>query len=171
MFDSNIAIVVADVSRMFKRYRRPRHRVMEAFGLPLSKGACDEFWALRGISLELQRGDSVGLIGQNGAGKSTLLNIVCGRLQPSLGSVTVRGNVQALMELGTGFHPEFSGRQTSCPRSLTRELPDGRPDGLSMPSSTFRSWMNSSTSLSKPIPAACTPDWRSRSLPRSYPIS
>jgi ABC-type polysaccharide/polyol phosphate transport system ATPase subunit len=83
---------------------------MEAFGLPIPKGAYDEFWALRGISLELERGDSLGLIGQNGAGKSTLLNIVCGRLQPSSGSVTVRGNVQALMELGTGFHPEFSGR-------------------------------------------------------------
>ena len=66
---------------------------------------------MRGISLELERGDSLGLIGQNGAGKSTLLNIVCGRLQPSSGSVTVRGNVQALMELGTGFHPEFSGRE------------------------------------------------------------
>jgi ABC-type polysaccharide/polyol phosphate transport system ATPase subunit len=110
MFDSNIAIAVADVSRMFKRYRHRRYRVMEAFGLPLPKGAYDEFWALRDISLELERGDSLGLIGQNGAGKSTLLNIVCGRLQPSSGSVTVRGNVQALMELGTGFHPEFSGR-------------------------------------------------------------
>jgi ABC-type polysaccharide/polyol phosphate transport system ATPase subunit len=110
MFDSNIAIGVMDVSRMFKRYRHPRYRVLEAFGLPLRKGAYDEFWALRGISFELERGDSLGLIGQNGAGKSTLLNIVCGRLQPSSGSVTVRGNVQALMELGTGFHPEFSGR-------------------------------------------------------------
>ena len=111
MFDSTIAIAVTDVSRMFKRYRHPRYRVMEALGLPLPKGAYDEFWALRGISLELERGDSLGLIGQNGAGKSTLLNIVCGRLQPSSGSITVRGNVQALMELGTGFHPEFSGRE------------------------------------------------------------
>ena len=111
MFDSTIAIAVADVSRMFKRYRHPRYRVMEALGRPLRKGSYDEFWALRGISLELERGDSLGLIGQNGAGKSTLLNIVCGRLQPSSGSVTVRGNVQALMELGTGFHPEFSGRE------------------------------------------------------------
>ena len=111
MSDSNIAIAVADVARMFKRYRHQRYRVMEAFGLPIPKGAYDEFWALRGISLELERGDSLGLIGQNGAGKSTLLNIVCGRLQPSSGSVTVRGNVQALMELGTGFHPEFSGRE------------------------------------------------------------
>jgi len=110
MSDPNIAIAVTDVSRMFKRYRHPRHRVMEAFGLPLPRGAYDEFWALRGISVELRRGDSLGLIGQNGAGKSTLLNIICGRLQPSSGTVAVRGNIQALMEMGTGFHPEFTGR-------------------------------------------------------------
>jgi lipopolysaccharide transport system ATP-binding protein len=110
MSDTDIAISVRDVSRMFKRYRHPRYRVMEAFSLPLPKNAFDEFWALRGISLELRRGDSLGLIGQNGAGKSTLLNIICGRLQPSGGTVTVHGKIQALMDLGTGFHPEFSGR-------------------------------------------------------------
>ncbi|HEX3861633.1 MAG TPA: ABC transporter ATP-binding protein [Stellaceae bacterium] len=99
------------MSRVFRRYRRPRYRVMEAFGLPLPKDAYDEFWALRGISLELRRGDSLGLIGQNGAGKSTLLNIICGRLQASSGTVAVRGTIQALMDLGTGFYPEFTGRE------------------------------------------------------------
>ncbi len=111
MSDSDIAIAVHDVSRMFKRYRHPRYRVLEAFGLPLPKNAYDEFWALRGISLELRRGDSLAVIGQNGAGKSTLLNIICGGLQPTSGTVAVRGNIQALMDLGTGFHPEFTGRQ------------------------------------------------------------
>src|SRR5579863_2339903 len=111
MSDSDITIAATDVSRMFRRYRRPRYRIMEAFGLPLPKGAYDEFWALRGISLELRRGESLGIIGQNGAGKSTLLNIICGRMQPTSGSVSVRGNIQALMDLGTGFHPEFSGRE------------------------------------------------------------
>ncbi len=111
MSEENTAIAVHDVSRVFKRYRHPRYRVFEALGLPLPKNACDEFWALRGISLEIRRGESLAIIGQNGAGKSTLLSIICGRLQPSSGSVRVRGAIQALMDLGTGFHPEFTGRQ------------------------------------------------------------
>src|SRR4051794_10091112 len=110
MSDNDVAIDVDDVSRMFKRYRAARHRIMEAFGLRIPADAYDEFWALRGVSLQLKRGDSVGLIGQNGAGKSTLLNIICGRLQATSGTVTVRGNIQALMDMGTGFHPEFTGR-------------------------------------------------------------
>jgi lipopolysaccharide transport system ATP-binding protein len=109
MSEHGIAVGVSGVSRMFKRYRHPRHRVMEVLGLPLPKNAFDEFWALRDISFEVKRGDSLAIIGQNGAGKSTLLSIVCGRLQPSSGTVTVRGRIQALMDLGTGFHPEFTG--------------------------------------------------------------
>jgi len=110
MSEADIAISVRGVSRVFRRYRRPGYRVLEAFGFRLPAGTYDEFWALRDVSVELRRGDSLGLIGQNGAGKSTLLNIICGRLQPSTGHVSVHGTVQALMELGTGFHPEFSGR-------------------------------------------------------------
>lgn len=110
MSETDIAISVRGVSRVFRRYRQPGYRVLEAFGFRLPARAYDEFWALRDISLELRRGDSLGLIGQNGAGKSTLLNIICGRLQASSGAVSVRGTIQALMELGTGFHPEFSGR-------------------------------------------------------------
>jgi lipopolysaccharide transport system ATP-binding protein len=111
MYEPQNAVAVSAVSRMFKRYRHPRYRVLEALGLPLPKNAYDEFWALRDISFEVKRGDSLAIIGQNGAGKSTLLSIVCGRLQPSSGSVAVRGEIQALMDLGTGFHPEFTGRQ------------------------------------------------------------
>jgi ABC-type polysaccharide/polyol phosphate transport system ATPase subunit len=108
---SDIAISIDRVGRMFKRYRHPRYRLMEALGLRLPKNAYDEFWALRDISFTVRRGERVGLIGRNGAGKSTLLNIVYGRLRPTLGSVRVQGQIQALMELGTGFHPEFTGRQ------------------------------------------------------------
>jgi ABC-type polysaccharide/polyol phosphate transport system ATPase subunit len=108
---SDIAITIDRVSRMFKRYRAPRYRIMEALGLPLPRNAYDEFWALRDISLAVRRGERIGLIGRNGAGKSTLLNIICGRLRPTSGSVVARGDIQALMELGTGFHPEFTGRE------------------------------------------------------------
>jgi ABC-type polysaccharide/polyol phosphate transport system ATPase subunit len=111
MSNSEIAISIADVSRMFKRYRHNGYQVMDALGLPLPKNAYDEFWALRAISLEVRRGESLGLIGQNGAGKSTLLNIVCGRLRPTSGSIKVLGTIQALMDIGTGFHPEFTGRE------------------------------------------------------------
>ena len=107
----DIAISIDHVARMFKRYRKPRYRVMEALGLRLPKNAYDEFWALRDISFTVTRGERVALIGRNGAGKSTLLNIVYGRLRPSSGSVKVHGQIQALMELGTGFHPEFTGRE------------------------------------------------------------
>lgn len=105
------AIIIDNLSRMYKRYRQPRHRVLDALGFKLGPNDYDEFWALRDVSLEVARGERVGLIGRNGAGKSTLLNIVCGRLMPSGGVVKVNGKVQALMELGTGFHPEFTGRQ------------------------------------------------------------
>jgi lipopolysaccharide transport system ATP-binding protein len=108
---SDLVIDVADVSRMFRRYRSPRYRVLELLGFRPPKGSYDEFWALRGVSLQVRRGERVALIGGNGAGKSTLLSIICGRLRPTGGAVHVRGKLQALMELGTGFIPDFTARQ------------------------------------------------------------
>lgn len=99
------------VSKMYRLFRAPRHRIMEALGLPVRKSAADEFWPMRGLSLEIGAGERVGLVGRNGAGKSTLLKLIAGLLQPTEGRVQVRGRVQALMELGTGFHPEFTGRE------------------------------------------------------------
>ncbi len=75
------------------------------------KNYYEEFWALRGMNLRVRRGERVGLIGNNGAGKSTLLKMVIGNVSPTEGSIQVNGEIQALMELGTGFHPEFTGRQ------------------------------------------------------------
>ena len=99
------------VSKMYRIFRAPRYRMMEALGLPVHPSRYDEFWPLRNISLQVRPGERLGLVGRNGAGKSTLLKLIAGLLQPTEGRVSVAGKVQALMELGTGFHPEFTGRE------------------------------------------------------------
>lgn len=106
---SDIAIKIENVGRTFRRYHHPRYRVYELFGIRPPKASYDEFQALNDISFEVKHGERLALIGRNGAGKSTLLSIICGRLRQSSGNVRVNGTIQALMELGTGFHPEFTG--------------------------------------------------------------
>ena len=103
-----IAISLNNVSKCFKRYARPVDRLKEII-LP-SKSYAQEFWALRDISFEIMKGETMGIIGRNGAGKSTLLQLICGTLTPTSGEVQVHGRVAALLELGAGFNPEFTGR-------------------------------------------------------------
>ena len=103
-----IAISLNNVSKCFKRYARPVDRLKEIL-LP-SKSYAQEFWALRDISFEIMKGETMGIIGRNGAGKSTLLQLICGTLTPTSGEVQVHGRVAALLELGAGFNPEFTGR-------------------------------------------------------------
>jgi ABC-type polysaccharide/polyol phosphate transport system ATPase subunit len=112
---SDPAIEANELGKMYRLYRRPADRVLDALGVDRllfwRRRSYSEFWAVRGLRIEVGRGERVGIIGPNGAGKSTLLKILCGNVRPSEGSYRVRGQVQALMSLGTGFHPEFTGRQ------------------------------------------------------------
>ncbi len=104
-----IAISLRNVSKCYKRYAQPVDRLKELL-LP-GKSRVDEFWALRDIDLEIAEGETLGIIGQNGSGKSTLLQIIAGTLTPTTGEVWVKGRISALLELGSGFNPEFTGRQ------------------------------------------------------------
>ena len=104
------AIAVSNVGKSYRRYARSWHRLCEwASGGRLVWH--EAFWALRGITFSVPPGESVGIIGLNGAGKSTLLKILTGTTQPTEGQVQIGGRMAALLELGMGFHPDFTGRQ------------------------------------------------------------
>lgn len=104
------AVLVQNVSKVFHQYRRPSDRIFEL--LPFgSRRAHSDFWALRDVSMSVERGEIMGIVGPNGSGKSTLLEIVSGILRPTRGRVVTQGRVAALLELGAGFNPEFTGRE------------------------------------------------------------
>lgn len=94
------------VGKCYRNYRRPHDWLRERLG---GKPAVDESWALRDIRFELKPGEALGIVGHNGAGKSTLLQIIAGTLTPTQGTVERRGRIAALLELGAGFNPEFTG--------------------------------------------------------------
>ena len=102
-------VLVQNVSKLYRLYRRPADRLREL--LPRAHPRHTDFWALRDIGFEVEKGETLGLVGPNGCGKSTLLQIVCGILQPTSGRVVTRGRIAALLELGAGFNPEFTGRE------------------------------------------------------------
>ena len=112
------AISVAGVSKCYPLYERPENRLKQAIVPRLQRAVglapssfFRESWALRDVSFEVARGETVGIIGRNGSGKSTLLQVICGTLTPTAGGVSVDGRVGALLELGSGFNPEFTGRE------------------------------------------------------------
>ena len=99
---------LAGVGKEYKLYDSPRARLKS---LLTGRALHRSHWALQGVSLELARGQCLGVVGSNGAGKSTLLKLITGTLQPSCGQLARSGRVTAILELGAGFHPEFTGRQ------------------------------------------------------------
>lgn len=107
------------VGKCYRIFQNPQDRFRQAFldrFQPLTRqtqrtSLYREHWALRDVSFELQRGEAVGILGRNGAGKSTLLQVIAGTLDPTTGSVATSGRITALLELGSGFNPEFTGRE------------------------------------------------------------
>lgn len=106
---SDIAIEVNDVSKQFRLFNQPKHRLLQA--IFKHKTYYTPFDALKHISFTVKKGETVGIIGRNGSGKSTLLQMICGTLTPTSGQIQVNGRVAALLELGAGFNPEFTGRE------------------------------------------------------------
>ncbi len=115
---SDLAIKVENLGKCYAIYEQPRDRLKQ-FVLPRlnklinkqSKKYYREFWALNNVSFEVKKGETLGIIGRNGSGKSTLLQMICGTLTPTTGGVVTHGRIAALLELGSGFNPEFTGRE------------------------------------------------------------
>jgi lipopolysaccharide transport system ATP-binding protein len=105
------AVALSNVNKTYWTYERPSDRMADAAARLFGKRVGAPFPALDGVNLEIAPGQATGLIGRNGAGKSTLLQIIAGTLQPTTGTVTVSGRIAAMIELGAGFNPEFTGRE------------------------------------------------------------
>ncbi|MBA3485948.1 MAG: ABC transporter ATP-binding protein [Lysobacter sp.] len=137
------AITCTDICKCYQVYVRPEDRLKQSLlprvqrvsGQPVRR-YYNEFWALRGVGFHVARGETVGIIGRNGSGKSTLLQVVCGTLAPTAGSVEVNGRIAALLELGSGFNPEFTGRENvflnGVVLGLTREQIKERFDDIAL---------------------------------------
>ncbi len=129
---TDIAISVRNVSKKFRLFSSQKERLYEALH-PFRKEYHHEFWALKEVSFDVHRGEIVGILGRNGSGKSTLLQIICSVMQATQGEVRVNGRISALLELGAGFNPEFTGRDNvilngaimGIPRNeMLRKLPE-----------------------------------------------
>ncbi len=102
-------VLVQNVSKLYRLYRRPSDRLREL--IPGARPLHADFWALRDVGFSVEKGETFGIVGPNGCGKSTLLQLISGILQPTTGRIVTRGRIAALLELGAGFNPDFSGRE------------------------------------------------------------
>lgn len=128
-----LAISVKTISKRFEMYAQPRDRLLQflSFG---KRQYFKEFWALRNVSFDVFKGETIGILGRNGSGKSTLLQIIAGTLAPTFGEVHTNGVLAALLELGSGFNPEFTGRENvylnGSILGFSKEEMDARFDGI-----------------------------------------
>ena len=137
MSSNVMAIELMDVGKTYKRFAKPSDRFWQAVWPSAFRSAnqaeaasSNEFVALAPLNLQVRRGEALGLVGRNGAGKSTLLQLVCGTLNPSSGSVVVNGKIGALLELGAGFNPEFTGRENVYLAAAVMGLSGAETDAL-----------------------------------------
>lgn len=130
---SDIAISVKNLTKTYRLFDHPGDRIKQALTFGRVKFH-KEFTALKDVSFEVRKGETVGIIGKNGSGKSTLLQLICGILKPTSGSVTVNGRISALLELGSGFNPEFTGRENiyfqGAIMGLSKEVMDARVEDI-----------------------------------------
>jgi lipopolysaccharide transport system ATP-binding protein len=141
MSSNDVVIEVKNLSKCYNIYNRPQDRLKQSVIPRLQQFIgrspnqyFHQFWALRDVSLEVQKGETIGIVGRNGSGKSTLLQLICGTLSPTSGTVTTEGRIAALLELGSGFNPEFSGRENvylnGAILGLSKEEIDSRFDDI-----------------------------------------
>ena len=123
------AIQAKNLGKCYQIYEQPLDRLKQSFWRS-KKRFYQEFWALRDVSFKIRKGETVGIIGSNGSGKSTLLQIICGTLNPTEGEVTINGRVAALLELGAGFNPEFTGRENVYMNAAIMGLSTAETDSL-----------------------------------------
>lgn len=132
---SDLAIRVERVGKAFPVYSKPIHRLYQMMSPRSAKHRWyQEFHALRDITLHVRKGETLGIVGRNGSGKSTLLQIICGTLTPTTGEIQISGRIAALLELGAGFNPEFTGRENvvlyGTVLGLSRQEVDARFDEI-----------------------------------------
>ena len=129
---SELVLAVRDVSKVYRVYSRPQQRLWQALDDKRGKGPrhCFEVPAVSDVSFELNRGESISIVGRNGSGKSTLLEMVVGTLTPTRGTIFKKGRVSALLELGAGFNPDFSGRQNFRLAAAIQGLSDAEIDSI-----------------------------------------
>lgn len=133
MSSDDIAISVRNLGKTYRLFGHPGDRIKQFFSLGMKKYH-NEFIALNDVSFDIKKGETVGIIGRNGSGKSTLLQLICGILKPTTGSVDVNGRISALLELGAGFNPEFTGRENvyfqGAVMGISKEKMDARFDEI-----------------------------------------
>ena len=133
---SDPVVVARGLSKVYKLYSKPYHRLLDVMGL-LRSGRAASYPALHDVDLEVKRGERIAIIGRNGAGKSTLLKLITRVIRPTAGTLEVRGKVHALLQIGAGFHPDFTGRENAVGYLAQIGIMGARADRLAVDAIEF----------------------------------